>query len=105
MKEIYWKILKGQSTLPDTLRAFDYPEDEIEKQMQILKSKDNFSASGLFTMSLYFANISYLKLVEMGEIDVSEIYHFNTPPYLGDIGFRGQDTFRFADGEWIDIKY
>jgi len=105
IKQKYWDVLNGKKSLPDTLKIFGATEDEVKAYMDDLKATDIHDTSAFFGTSLHFANLAYLKLVELDEISADEMFTFGkTQNYTGDIAFKGKETFRYmGNEEWLKV--
>ena len=66
----------------------------------------NVPAGLSWAYSLTYKNLAYLCLVKIGELDDTQFYNIRTKKYHDsdtcnfDMGFKGQNTFRYSDGKW-----
>lgn len=104
-KEMYLKILKGETTLKESMIFLGFSETNIWETMQI---KNQFD---LFYISLTFKKVAYRKLVEEKEIDEEVITHLTslhnnkqTEPVQNDIGFKGNEMYIFKNGNWENFN-
>ena len=107
-KEEYWNILNNKCTLAQTMRMFGVTQDEVNKTIEETKQVDVHDSSCYYAISGMFARLAYLKLVELKEIDSTRIFNLANKKYddekamLGDIGLKGEDTYYYMDGTWIN---
>lgn len=108
-KEICWNILRQDKyTLPEVMELLGDSPNQIDKALEEIKQADKHDTSNYFALSFNFGQMAYLRLVELGEIDGTEMFNLQTGKYasegeaaLGDIGMKGNQTFRYSHPQWI----
>jgi len=93
--ESYWKILRGECTLPEAMRIMGATEDVITESMNEIKERDTVHCYTYFNSSWLHQWLAYQKLVELGEISADEIFWQRDTPVHGDIGFNGNEMYRW----------
>lgn len=94
-----WKILKGETTLPEALRYFETPQQEINAMMNGINSSDYYVVSNVLKRKAYdyllsVNEISADKVFNMGSNSIEEV------PRHGDMGFRGKSCYVYTNNEW-----
>lgn len=93
-----FKVLKGECTLPEAMKIFGVSDEEIIRIIDELKSPDriySYSHSYMLIGNIY-KYMAYQKLVEIGEISADEVYYSRGTPLVGDLGFKGDGTWRWV---------
>ena len=92
--EKYWKVLKGETTMPEALSIiFGYTNEGAVKMVEIMTNTDLFSYHGILSSA------AYIKLVELGEIADDKIFYPSDNPQYGDVGFKGNKMYVYrGDG-------
>lgn len=103
-----WKILKGECTLPEAMRMQRFSEDNIKKNIDLIKQNDVHDSCTYYGTSMAFYKMAYAHLIKEGEIDATKIFNAGCPAHgfdeskwcLGDIGIMGDKTYRYTGKEW-----
>lgn len=93
-------ILDGKMTLRQML-------DEIPELKELRGGIDRCDILDSWILGTLCAHQAYKHMVEIGEIPVDKIYNARSgrfdENYSGDIGFKGNDYYRFTD-KWEPIS-
>lgn len=99
----YWKILKGECTLPEAMKIFGASQEVVDISMNEIGQ----DTGSYFKSSMLNTLFAYAKLVTLKEIDATRLWNFAAKDYdtrsnarHGDLGCRNGEVMRFTGDKW-----
>ena len=107
-KEMLWKIIRGEISLTTAMRYLGFSEQESSDILTKLTQTDKEFSFGHFSLGVYLYKLAYIKLTEIGELDDDQIFNiakksFDKDVEVGDIGFCGNNMYRYSTSGWEKI--
>lgn len=107
-KEMLWKIIQGEVSMPVAMDYLGFLEQESSDVITKIGQTDKEFAFGHFALGTLLSKLAYKELVNLGELNGTTIYNISTKSFeenseIGDIGFCGDKTYRYATSGWEQI--
>ncbi len=102
-KQILWNILNGKCSMLDAIKYFGASKKDADEIMEEIKNADKDDSMNYLITGQQLSKRAYNELVELGEIDKTEIFNLATcssdgKGSHGDIGFCADKIYRYEEG-------
>lgn len=97
--ETYWKILRGELSLIDTMLFFNPSCDTKSLIADMGHDSDLFQS-----ICIGLRMSAYTHLITEGEINSNDVFNIGygkDNPVHGDYGFRGKEILTYCNDKWI----